>query len=210
MELKASMGTNMKEDETRRKIVEGAKKLFQLYGFTRITIDEIAVNLKISKKTVYKHFKSKDDLIWGVVLSIQQPFVGRIQSAIDSDKDFHEILMEIFSLFQQLSLQITPPMIQDMRSMPHIWERIDALRRAAISENFKKIILRGQKNGVIREDLDVTFMTNLWIHVVSSMLTPQTMMDLNMTPKDFIEKLLNFLMTGILTEEGRKKLGGST
>ena len=101
------MGMTMKEDETRRKIIEGAKKLFQLYGFTRITIDEIAVNLKMSKKTMYKHFKSKDDLIWGVVLSIQQPFVGRIQAAIQSDKDFNEILLEIFSLFQQLSLQIT-------------------------------------------------------------------------------------------------------
>jgi len=203
------MGTTMKEDETRRKIVEGSKKLFQLYGFTRITIDEIAVNLKISKKTVYKYFKSKDDLIWGVILSIQQPFVGQIQAAIDSDKDFHEILLEIFSLFQQLSIQITPPMIQDMRSMPHIWDRIDALRRAAISDNFEKIIVRGQQNGVIRKDLDVRFMTNLWLHVVSSMLTPQTMMDLNMTPKDFFEKLLSFLMTGILTEKARKRLGGS-
>jgi AcrR family transcriptional regulator len=204
------MGMAMKEDETRRKIIEGAKKLFQLYGFTRITIDEIAVNLKMSKKTMYKHFKSKDDLIWGVILSIQQPFVGRIQAAIESDKDFHEILLEIFSLFQQLSLQVTPPMIEDMHSMPHIWEKIDALRRAAISENFEKVIVRGQANGVIRQDLDVKFMTNLWLHVVSSMLTPQTMMQLNMTPKDFFEKLLSFLMTGILTEEGRKRLGGST
>jgi AcrR family transcriptional regulator len=199
----------MKEDETRRKIIEGAKKLFQLYGFTRISMDEIAVNLKISKKTVYKYFKSKDDLIWGVILSIQQPFVGQMQAAIDSDRDFHEILLEIFSLFQQLSIQITPPMIQDMRAMPHIWDRIDALRRAAISENFEKVIVRGQKNGVIREDLDVKFMTNLWLHVVSSMLTPQTMMDLNMTPKDFFEKLLSFLMTGILTEKARKRLGGT-
>jgi AcrR family transcriptional regulator len=199
----------MKEDETRRKIIEGAKKLFQLYGFTRISMDEIAVNLKISKKTVYKYFKSKDDLIWGVILSIQQPFVGQMQAAIDSDRDFHEILLEIFSLFQQLSIQVTPPMIQDMRAMPHIWDRIDALRRAAISENFEKVIVRGQKNGVIREDLDVKFMTNLWLHVVSSMLTPQTMMDLNMTPKDFFEKLLSFLMTGILTEKARKRLGGT-
>jgi hypothetical protein len=93
--------------------------------------------------------------------------------------------------------------------MPHIWDRIDALRRAAISENFEKVIVRGQKNGVIREDLDVKFMTNLWLHVVSSMLTPQTMMDLNMTPKDFFEKLLSFLMTGILTEKARKRLGGT-
>jgi AcrR family transcriptional regulator len=199
----------MKEDETRRMIVEGAKKLFQTYGFTRITVDEIAVNLKISKKTIYKHFPTKDDLIWSVILSIQQPIAAAMVQIMDSDMDFYESTMEIVGIFQTLFPQITPPMIQDMRAIPHIWERIDVIRRQVILSQLGKLLERGQRSGDVRKDLDVKFMTTLWLHIVSTMMTPQGMTDLGMTPGEFVPKLMSTLMTGVLTEQGRKKLGGA-
>lgn len=199
----------MNDEATRKKIVEGAKKLFQLYGFTRITIDEIAVNLKISKKTIYKHFNSKDDLIWAVIESIQIPLSASITEMVESGRGFHETLTGIIQILQTMPLHVTPPMFQDIRAMPHIWEKLDRRRKQMIEKNFGTLIERGQKNGDIRKDVEPVFIMNLIIHMVGSLVTPQVIIEFGMMPAELIHRLASILMTGILTEKARKKLGGA-
>ncbi|MFH1437063.1 MAG: TetR/AcrR family transcriptional regulator [Pseudomonadota bacterium] len=198
----------MNEDATKTRIMEGAKKLFQLYGFTRITIDEVAVNLKISKKTIYKHFKSKDDLIISVAGTIMAQARGQIRNLLARELSFPETMMELLKTMQGVMMQITPPMIQDMRSMPHIWEEIDARRKLMIREHFSTLIERGQKSGEIRKDVDPKFLEILWLQVVTSVATPQFFMEYDTSPFEFIKTLISVLTTGILTEKGKKKLGG--
>ncbi len=198
----------MNEDATKTRIIEGAKRLFQLYGFTRITIDEIAVNLKISKKTIYKHFKSKDDLVISVVGTIQEQAREQLKILLDRELGFPETMMELLKIMQGIMMQITPAMIQDMRSMPHIWEVIDTRRKQMIREHFSILIERGQKSGEIRKDVDPKFLEILWLQVVTSVATPQFFMEYNTTPFDFIKTLISVLTTGILTDKGKKKLGG--
>ena len=198
----------MNEDTTKTRIIEGAKKLFQLYGFMRITIDEIAVNLKISKKTIYKHFKSKDDLIISITGTIQDQAREQIRNLLDRKLGFPDTMMELLKIMQGIMMQITPPMMQDMRTMPHIWEEIDAKRRKMVAEHFATLIERGQKSGEIRKDVDPKFLEILWLQIMSSVATPQFFIEYNTTPVDFIKTLISVLTTGILTEKGRKKLGG--
>jgi AcrR family transcriptional regulator len=199
----------MDDDPTRRKIVEGAKRLFQLYGFTRITVDEIAANLKISKKTIYRHFPTKDALILGVMESIQETFGASMVGIFESDEGFSEKIAGILNLLQTLTIHVTPPMMQDMRNMPHVWDRIDAYRRQMISSNMSRLIEKGQRAGDIRRDLDPRFMTQLFITLVSALVTPGMMLTFNMAPHEFIGKLATTLMRGILTDKGREKLGGT-
>jgi len=53
-------------DETRTKILDAAYRLFRRQGYTRVSIDEIARASKITKKTIYYHFESKDALLASV------------------------------------------------------------------------------------------------------------------------------------------------
>jgi AcrR family transcriptional regulator len=49
--------------QTRRRIVEGAYKLFRRHGYSRVTMDDIAAEAKLTKRTLYNHFESKDQLL---------------------------------------------------------------------------------------------------------------------------------------------------
>lgn len=59
--------------ETRRRILESAYKLFYREGFQRTGVDEVAEAAGITKRTLYNHYPSKDDLIAGV-LEVQADF----------------------------------------------------------------------------------------------------------------------------------------
>jgi AcrR family transcriptional regulator len=52
-----------KSEQTRRRIVEAAYFLFYRRGFTRVSLDEIAARARLTKRTLYLYFRSKDDLL---------------------------------------------------------------------------------------------------------------------------------------------------
>ena len=57
-------------EPTRKRILEGAYKLFRRRGYSRVTMDDIAAEARLTKRTLYHHFTSKDQLL-AAVLSAQ-------------------------------------------------------------------------------------------------------------------------------------------
>jgi AcrR family transcriptional regulator len=58
-------------EQTRRRILDAAYRLFRRKGFTRVSMDDIAAATAVTKRTLYHHFTSKDALL-GAVLDAQQ------------------------------------------------------------------------------------------------------------------------------------------
>ncbi len=56
-------------EQTRQRILDGAYKLFRRQGYNRVTMDDIAVEAKLTKRTLYHHFNSKDQLLANVLQS---------------------------------------------------------------------------------------------------------------------------------------------
>jgi AcrR family transcriptional regulator len=54
-------------EQTRKRILEGAYKLFRRQGYNRVTMDDIAVEARLTKRTLYHHFNSKDQLLANVL-----------------------------------------------------------------------------------------------------------------------------------------------
>ena len=80
------------EDSTRERILSHASERFFRDGFARVSVDEIATELAISKKTIYKYFDSKDDLVARVVERRMGEVRRRVVSVIDTDRNFIEKL----------------------------------------------------------------------------------------------------------------------
>src|SRR5690242_16893937 len=54
-------------DETRKRILEGAYRLFRRSGYSRVTMDDIAAAARLTKRTLYHHFRGKDQLLADVL-----------------------------------------------------------------------------------------------------------------------------------------------
>jgi AcrR family transcriptional regulator len=54
-------------DQARQRIIESAYKLFRRQGYSRVTMDDIAAEARLTKRTLYHHFRSKDQLLANVL-----------------------------------------------------------------------------------------------------------------------------------------------
>jgi len=203
--MEINKGKKMRKQIKREKIIEGAKRLFETYGFERTSMDEIAATLKTSKRTIYSYFPTKDDLILSVVESIISKIHDSMKLIVNSKEGFAEKVKNIFAMIDTIGAKLTPPMIQDLKNMPHIWEKIDARRKEIISRTMERLIEDGQKYGIIKKEIDPEILTQLHISIVGTLVTPTTIIALDIAPNEFIQKLMSIILTGILTEKGRKK-----
>jgi AcrR family transcriptional regulator len=87
--------------QTRRRIVEAAHQLFYRQGYARVSVDAIAARSKLTKRTLYSHFRSKDDLLAAVLIRYRELQMDRLQ-VIDARMPNEQDAM-IDSLFSQLA-----------------------------------------------------------------------------------------------------------
>ena len=77
------------------KIVELTEEKFFRDGFYKTTMDEVASELKMSKKTIYKFFPSKDELVMAIAKHFMERMKKKILPALNSDKNAIEKLAEL-------------------------------------------------------------------------------------------------------------------
>ncbi len=195
----------MQDENVKQNIVEAAMKLFQMYGYNRISVDEIAASLRISKKTIYQHFASKEELLLAAVSAIVDPALGKVNGLLDMKLGFEETFARLASIFHELSAQMTPQILQDLHAMPRLWKKIDERRNEVISR-YVEVIERGQELGEVRKDVDSRFLITLITTVVRHFAIPANLLALNMSPKQMAGNILSIIMFGILTDQGREKL----
>jgi AcrR family transcriptional regulator len=88
----------MRRSNTRRSILEAAYELFYRKGFGRVSVDEIADLAKVTKRTLYYHFESKDQLVASMLDFQRELAIARIrkhESRYSDDVD--EIIAVLFS-----------------------------------------------------------------------------------------------------------------
>src|SRR5215207_7667111 len=115
------------ESAVRTRIVAGARRHFLAHGYRGVTMDDLAAELGMSKKTLYAHFPSKPVLVEAVVLEkfteIEAEF-GQIESGCGSG--FAEALREMLACLQRHAAEIQPPFVRDMqRSAPDLFKSVE-------------------------------------------------------------------------------------
>ena len=110
-------------------IVKEAQTCFYLHGFRKTTVDEIASHLSISKKTLYKYFSSKDELIKATIAQIMEPLITEINAAIEKRASISDAVKSLFRFTLKLSANVSTPMMNDIRIMPDFWQVVEKERR---------------------------------------------------------------------------------
>jgi AcrR family transcriptional regulator len=86
---------------TRRKIVSAADKLFYAQGFRAVSVDAIAKRAEVTKKTLYYHFQSKDELIAAYLSARDRPTLERCQGWAGSEGTVAERMERMFRRLRQ-------------------------------------------------------------------------------------------------------------
>src|SRR5215469_9467560 len=100
----------------RERIVAGARRHFFANGFRGVTMDDLAAELGMSKKTLYAHFPSKTALLEAVIL-VKFRDIEATLSRVTSEcaNDFAGALRELLAAIQQHTGEIQPSFLRDLQ-----------------------------------------------------------------------------------------------
>ncbi|MGB5498781.1 MAG: TetR/AcrR family transcriptional regulator [Maribacter sp.] len=191
----------------KEKILDKATDLFLNLGFKSVTMDDLAHELGISKKTIYAHFSNKTKLVEECTIRLFCSISDGIDHICSLHKNPIEELYEIkrFALLH-LKNEKTSPQYQLQKYYPKIHENIKKkqfdVMQGCVVENLKK----GIDMGIYRDNLNIDFVSRIYFSGVTSIkdhkLFPVTKFPIVSLMDDYLE----YHLRGIITPKGRQIL----
>ncbi|HTY09374.1 MAG TPA: TetR/AcrR family transcriptional regulator [Candidatus Edwardsbacteria bacterium] len=192
-------------DTTRLRIVQASSALFFSRGFAKVTVDEIAGQLGISKKTLYQHFASKDELLKAVVRGMINAVAAEVEALINDERmDFIDQLIGLMRLLTARISQLSKPFADDMqRHAPELWREVQQFRHRKVMANFGRLVRTGQQLGAFRKDVDPELLTVIFAATVQGVVNPQTLAQLPYTASQLFQAIGKTMFIGIFTEKAK-------
>lgn len=194
----------MKELSENLKILEFCETHFMNHGFHKTTMDDIAKELRISKKTIYKHFSSKDELVRAVFIRIRNDLSGQIEGIVNGEGDAVVKLYKISKIFSNRAATITNKWLNDLQYYaPDVWREIEEFRIKMMQKNMTMLVEQGKE-----EDLIISAPTSLIMGIIISsvhgVVNPEFILHNNISLNSAAEMTLGIVFSGILTKKGKK------
>lgn len=191
---------------TRQRIVDAARAHFFSHGFRSVTMNDLANELGISKKTLYAHFPGKFDLLEAVLADKFASVEAKLKEASCAHpNDFPARLHDLLTGTQRELDEIKPPFVRDIRQKaPHVFKVIERRRGALIQSYFGKLFVEGQRAGMVRKDIPAKLMIEILLAIVQSIMNPTKIEELGILPKEGFAGILKIVLEGALTAKGRK------
>ena len=186
------------------KIIDFCKDYFLENGFYKTTMDEIAAHLRMSKKTIYKYYSTKEDLVRETIIKFLEFHKENIGQIINENSNAVTKLNELFNYIGKMIAKINEKFIRDIQTqMPDLWKDIDAFRTKMMTINIGKIIEQGKKEGVFI-DKTSAIITGVFISAVRGVINPEFIMANKFSIKMALEETIEIIINGITTEKGKK------
>jgi AcrR family transcriptional regulator len=199
-----SLGSN--ENTIAQRIVTAARRHYFAHGFRSVTMDDLAEELGMSKKTLYASFPSKLDLLQAVLIDKFRGVEADLDRVMSSSKDVLDALHQLLTCMQQHTEEIQPPFVRDIRrEAPEIFQLVQTQRRKLIQYYFGKIFEDGRKAGIMRKDVSSRLMIEILVGVTEAIMNPTKMAELGLTPASGYVSIIKVILEGLLTEKGRSK-----
>jgi len=139
----------------KEKIIKKATEMFLKLGFKSVTMDDIACEMCISKKTIYKYFHNKEVLIEEGTEIIHQKIHTIIDEIVAKNYNAIEENFEIRKMFKEMFQSIdTSPVYQLKKHYPEIYSKMIANEIEDCNTMFMQNIIKGIEQGLYRSELD--------------------------------------------------------
>ncbi len=195
------------ENEIKERIFDAAEQIFLRHGFAKVTMDEIASSLGMSKKTLYKFFTGKENLVRELINNRQcesENYINQIW--MDEKLDFVAKLKKMMDYIGRQSSKLKSPLSDDLKkNMPELWQELHDFKKRKGFQNAADILKLGIEHNVFRKDLDKDLIILIYTSAIENIISPETLSQIPFTGSQAIETIFKVIFEGILTEEGRAK-----
>jgi TetR/AcrR family transcriptional regulator, cholesterol catabolism regulator len=189
--------------DNKQRIVEEAAVMFRTYGIRTVTMDMLANQLGMSKRTIYEVFKDKDEILHGVLIWMKEKQSEVMNKIFGESENIIEAIFKMLDLMSNHFRSMSPAFQMDMKRFHNELMKDPGSRdELPYYNNNSEILKRGIKEGVFRKDIDIEI-TNKCLLEVAKMSNDNSVF----SPDDFLNKdvirtfYINYLR-GISTQKG--------
>ena len=191
--------------ETRQRILDVATEQFARFGVRTITMEDLARQVGISKKTIYQEFEDKKDLVKEVFARILEEDRRRLAFIAEQGDGVIEHLVQTSKMMRERLTSINPLVILEVQKyFPEAWKIFESFKEETIQTDLVKVLEKGKELGYFRKELDSKVLAKVRISQIPSAFDPRSFADVeyNLVEEQMI--ILDHFLHGIFTEKGRE------
>ncbi len=151
----------------KEKILYKAGEMFLNLGFKSVTMDDIARELGVSKKTIYKYFDNKLALVEESTVELHESCLTMINMIVDQGHNPIKENFEVKKMFKEMfQTAAASPVYQLKKYYPRIHEKVMKKEMVAFSECIRSNIERGIEEGYYRAEIKVELIIQFYFSLV--------------------------------------------
>lgn len=198
------MRRTVSENGARERIVETGSRIFFSRGFAKVSMDDLSRELRMSKKTIYRHFSTKEDLVREVYRAKTARIYELFQETVAAEADFTEKLYRIWIAVGKELTEMGQPYLEDLNVFtPKLAKELEAFRRDEINRNFLMLIDDGIRLGALRRDINTEILVQIYISAIMGVINARVLVNSSFTIDEAFRTILDVLFDGILTDATR-------
>ncbi|MBP9191001.1 MAG: TetR/AcrR family transcriptional regulator [Ignavibacteria bacterium] len=191
--------------QDRSKILEHSRKKFHAEGFYKTSMDEIAKDLHISKKTIYKHFPSKEELLRAITNDTTFIIKNKIVEIIEGDEDVVVKFVRLLNMHSNMTMNISDKWVRDLTiHAPAIKIEIDEMKNDQVNKVFTKLLEQGKREKLI-ENYPTPIIMASFDSSLKAVVNHDFLINNKFTILNAFKITYEMLLNGVLTKRGKEK-----
>jgi AcrR family transcriptional regulator len=171
-------------------------------GVRSFTVDSLSQNMGMSKKTIYKYFPTKEDLVDKSIGFFHGLIEKKLNKLMATEPNpaiqFVKVMEFIMGHISNVSIE----RLADLKNrFPQVWKRMEAFRLDR-RDDFYNILFNAQQQGYVRKDVDISIIATLYMNIINSTFQPEFFLKNNLAPSDAISNFLKMVSSGLFTLDG--------
>jgi AcrR family transcriptional regulator len=188
---------------TKTKILKGAEELIFKYGIKNITMDDIARHLSMSKKTIYKFYKEKDEIVHSLMQMSMEEDKIRFKKIYETAPNVVAEVFEMMKEMREVFSRINPIVFFELsKYYPQTWKEFQNFKTDFIQKMIEDTLSKGQKDGFIRPDINVKLLAKMRVEVIEMTLNSSVFSQFNLVETQLA--ITEHFLYGVCTLKGHK------
>ena len=189
----------METDPVKQELLQSARNYFTKFGFSRVSTNEIAASAGRSKKTLYKHFGNKEDLLREVLSDIIEDVESEILEHIQSERPFSEMAHDVLVQIAVHESSLTDVLIADLKEKsPILYQELSVNRDETLIALLKQVFAVGEQAGLVRSDVPMESVFRMFLAGVKEQGDGQALLANAANPGALFSGLARVVIDGLL------------
>jgi TetR/AcrR family transcriptional regulator, cholesterol catabolism regulator len=177
---------------------------FARYGVRAVTMEDIARQAGVSKKTVYQEFSDKKDLVREAFEKILDEDRCKLAFILESEDGVIEHLVKTSKMMRERLQNMNPMAIMEIQKyFPEAWKMFEVFKADVIMKDLVNVIDKGKELGYFRAEIDSEILAKARVNQITSSFDPSNFTNPNHNLAEEQMVLLDHFLHGIFTEKGR-------